>query len=178
MEVSRGAATASSRGREPPVRILHNTKPRRGNRNHCSDRASVAPPGLRSLIAWQPGAARFALAPPFHGIEPGYLLWPLRGRISIISQLLSERIVPSRVAPDSLSAGRGSQRLYLRDRERKILAAEDSPRAFTPAGPVRSCQSLPRRAPAGGASPPVPRSAQPGWLRPERRSWSGAAEPR
>ena len=64
--------------------------PDRGDRNSCRDRFSVAPPGLYSLLACQPGAARCALAPPFHGIEPGYSLWSLRGLISTISRCLRD----------------------------------------------------------------------------------------
>jgi len=43
-------------------------------------------PGL-SLIGGIPGGCALRACPPFHGIEPGYSLSPLRGSTPVISQL-------------------------------------------------------------------------------------------
>ena len=52
--------------------------PGRGGRSHCSERLSVALPGLQFLIACQPGAA-LRLPTRFTGSSTGYSLWPLPG---------------------------------------------------------------------------------------------------
>src|SRR5512137_1014125 len=87
IEIRPGGPTASSRGRVPrsgtlpPVAWRLGESPGRGDR--CENVHPLCRPSRGSLNAYRStgGSAAARLALPFHGIEPGYWLSPLRGSL-------------------------------------------------------------------------------------------------